>query len=246
LNPHYTTIRLDTIDSTNRFLKDYVAEQQSLKPIVCITQKQTAGYGQQKRSWQTNDESAIFSIAYPLNSQDKITGLVSLHIARLIHQSLTEITGDTLFLKWPNDIYNQQGKVAGILIEQVIKKEYRCLIIGVGINRNHSNLIDSASSVSDFKIEELIEHIFVKINLPGLHTPLRGVVNFSIDELLDYWKTHDLFAIEEAIQLITAEDIDSSQLGVYLGINPQGQALIKINQKVQNLTSGQTSIRKQY
>lgn len=238
MNPYYTTIRLDTIDSTNRFLKDYVAEQQGLNPIVCTTKNQTAGYGQQKRSWQTNENSAIFSIAYPLNSQDKITGLVSLHIARLIHQSLTELTGDTLFLKWPNDIYNQQGKVAGILIEQVIKKEYRCLIIGVGINRNHSNLIDSASSVSNFKTEELIEHIFEKINFQGL-------VNFSIIELLDYWKTHDLFAIEEAIQLITAEDIDSSQPGIYLGINPQGKALIRLDQKIQSLTSGQTSIRKQ-
>lgn len=215
-----------------------MAEQQGLNPIVCTTKNQTAGYGQQKRSWQTNENSAIFSIAYPLNFQDKITGLVSLHIARLIHQSLTELTGDTLFLKWPNDIYNQQGKVAGILIEQVIKKDYRCLIIGVGINRNHSNLIDSASSVSNFKTEELIEHIFEKINFQGL-------VNFSIIELLDYWKTHDLFAIEEAIQLITAEDIDSSQPGIYLGINPQGKALIRLDQKIQSLTSGQTSIRKQ-
>ena len=238
LPSNYTTIQLNTVGSTNQFLKDYVSEQQSVNPIVCITQKQTAGYGQQKRSWQTNHESAIFSIAYPLSSQDKMTGLVSLHIARLIHQCLIELTGDTLFLKWPNDIYNQQGKVAGILIEQVIKKEYRCLIIGVGINRNHTNLIDSASSVSDFKTEELIKSFFEKINLPGL-------VKFSIVELLDYWKTHDLFSINEAIQLITAEDIHSAQAGFYQGITPQGEALIKLNQKIQSLTSGQTSIRKQ-
>ncbi|GAB6070638.1 hypothetical protein JCM30760_17350 [Thiomicrorhabdus hydrogeniphila] len=237
MNTPYTLIQLQSVDSTNRYLKDYVSEHQPCSAVFCITEQQTAGYGQQNRKWQTNKDSAIFSWAVPLNPQDKITGLVSLQIATLLHQSLTEITKDMLQLKWPNDLYNTQGKVAGILIEQVVKKDYRALIIGIGINRNHNDLIASASSVSQFKTETLIDKLFKKTELPGL-------VNFSVQSLLDYWQTHDMFAINEPIELITAENANSKLNGIYLGINQNGQALINLNGKIQTLTSGQTSIRK--
>lgn len=237
MNTGYTLIELQTVDSTNRYLKDYVSEHKPTSAVFCVTEQQTAGYGQQKRKWQTNKDSAIFSWAVPLKPQDKITGLVSLQTATLLHQSLSEITDDELLLKWPNDLYNAQGKVAGILIEQVVKKDYRALIIGIGINRNHNDLIASASSVSKFKTETLIDKLFNKTELPGL-------VNFSVNTLLDYWQTYDMFAVNEPIELITAENTNNKQNGIYLGINQHGQALININGKIAPLTSGQTSIRK--
>lgn len=233
----FTLIQLNSIDSTNRYLKEWVVKHRPQNTVFCVTQQQTAGYGQQNRIWQTNKDSAIFSIAYPLDPNVNLPGLVSLRIASLLHQCLTQLTGDTLYLKWPNDLYNQHGKVAGILIEQIVKKDYRALIIGIGINRNHAGLIESASSIRDFDTEALIHLLYQKIQLPGL-------VNFSIIDLFEYWKQHDLFSINEPIQLITAENGNSAQEGIYLGINPLGQALIKIAGKTQILTSGQSSIRK--
>lgn len=233
----FTLIQLNTVDSTNRYLKEWAAKERPSDIVFCITQQQTAGYGQQNRTWQTNTQSAIFSLAYPLDPKVNLPGLVSLHIACLLHQCLTQLTGDTLWLKWPNDLYNQHGKVAGILIEQVIKKDYRALIIGIGINRNQTGLIESASSVSEFDTEALINLLYQKTQSPGL-------LNFSIMDLFEYWKQHDLFLINEPIQRITAENQDSAEEAIYLGINPTGQALIKVAGKTQTLTSGQTSIRK--
>ena len=244
MSPNYSVIKLKSIDSTNRYLKDYVSEHRPSHPVFCTTQQQTAGYGQQNRVWQTNDHSAILSLAYPLPPKAELPGLVSLHIAKLLHQTLTELTCDKLYLKWPNDLYNQQGKVAGILIEQIIKKEYRSLIIGIGINRNHNELIETASSVSDFNTQELIDTLFQKVESPAPQASSKGLLDFSLTELLDYWQDHDLFAIEEPIQLITAEDLSSKKPGFYLGINAQGQALIRVNGQIQPLSSGQTSIRK--
>jgi BirA family biotin operon repressor/biotin-[acetyl-CoA-carboxylase] ligase len=118
----FEIIRLETVDSTSRYLKEFVTENRPIKPIFCTTKIQTSGYGQQKRSWVTNQESAIFSLAYPLEAGFELSGLLSLQFAALLHQSLNELTSDTLYLKWPNDLFNGQGKVAGMLIEQVLKK----------------------------------------------------------------------------------------------------------------------------
>jgi len=78
---NYDIISLKSVDSTSRFLKDYVSENRPNKPLFCTTKNQTAGYGQQKRSWLTNEKSAIFSLAFPVDKDYVLSGLVSLHIA---------------------------------------------------------------------------------------------------------------------------------------------------------------------
>ncbi len=230
----YEVIALDTVDSTSRYLKDYVAENRPGKPIFCTTKVQTSGYGQQKRSWVTNQDSAIFSLAYPLDAGFELSGLLSLHIAALLHQSLNELTSHTLYLKWPNDIFNGQGKVAGMLIEQVLKKDYRALIIGIGINRGRSGVIEGSSSVEPFDLDVLFERFFLKIQQAELQ-------NYSQIELNEYWQKHDLFQVNETVRLLSPEKEAS---GLYLGINPQGQALIKVSGEIKTLSSGITSIRK--
>lgn len=230
----YEIISLDTVDSTSRYLKEYVAENRPSKPIFCTTKIQTSGYGQQKRSWITNQDSAIFSLAYPLDAGFELSGLLSLQIAALLHQSLNELTADALYLKWPNDIFNGQGKVAGILIEQVLKKDYRALIIGIGINRGHSEAIEGSSSVEPFDLDALLERFFVKIQQAGLQ-------NYSHIKLAEYWQAHDLFQVNETVRLISP---DKEEIGLYLGINPDGQALIEVGGEIKALSSGLSSIRK--
>ena len=234
---NYEVISLDSVDSTSRFLKDYVSENRPNKPLFCTTKKQTAGYGQQKRSWITNEKSAIFSLAYPLDKDYILSGLVSLHIASLLHQTLTELTTETLYLKWPNDIFNDSGKVAGILIEQVIKKDYRAFIIGIGINRDTSEttpLSEGSSSIKHFDLDAFFQNFFKKIQQSELQ-------NYSQQELAHYWQLNDLFKIDETVKLIS---LDIEEQGIYLGVNPQGQAVIKLPDTIKTLSSGQSSIRK--
>lgn len=237
MQAEYQLINLKTVDSTNRFLKDYVSEQQPTNPVVCITQEQTAGYGQQGREWHTNSKSAIFSIAYPIATSNVVSGLTSLQVARLLHHSLGELIPDSLFLKWPNDLFNSDGKVAGILIEQVIHKGYRALIIGIGINREHPNLYKNAGGVTAFDTASLIANLMQ-------HFDKQGLIPESADNLLEYWKHHNFFEVGEVIDLITTEEENRKQRGTYCGINNNGQVLIKINDALLPLSSGVNSIRK--
>lgn len=237
MQAQYQLIKLKTVDSTNRFLKDHLIKQQPVIPIVCITEEQTAGYGQQGRQWHTNNKSAIFSIAYPVATTAAVSGLTSLQVARLLHQSLQELIPDSLFLKWPNDLFNDDGKVAGILIEQVIRKDYRALIIGIGINLEHPNLYTNAGGLTAFDTESLIAKLMQQFDKQGL-------LPASADNLLDYWKLHDFFKVGEAIALITTDKDNRKRDGTYCGINSNGQALVKINDTLITLSSGVNSIRK--
>ena len=241
---NYDIISLESVDSTSRFLKDYVSENRPNKPLFCTTKIQTAGYGQQKRSWLTNEKSAIFSLAYPLYKDYVLSGLVSLHIAVLLHQTLTELTSETLYLKWPNDIFNDSGKVAGILIEQVIKKDYRAFIIGIGINRDASEIIEEApfsSSIKDFEINDLFRIFYNTIQQSKLQ-------HYGEQELNKYWEKHAFFRIGEPVQVIQPDQTNTEVLkiesGVYRGFDSHGHAKIEINGTMKLVASGQTSIRK--
>jgi len=241
---NYDIIALERVDSTSRFLKDYVSENRPKTPLFCTTKNQTAGYGQQKRSWITNEKSAIFSLAYPLDKDYVLSGLVSLHIASLLHQTLTELTAETLYLKWPNDIFNDSGKVAGILIEQVIKKDYRAFIIGIGINRDSPeimNEVDSSSSIKSFEIHDLFRIFHQKFQQSKLQ-------HYYESELSKYWQKHGLFSIGESVQVIQPNQTNTDSLkteqGIYRGFDSHGQAKIEVNGTLTLLASGQTSMRK--
>ncbi|WP_168188910.1 biotin--[acetyl-CoA-carboxylase] ligase [Thiomicrorhabdus sediminis] len=238
---NYQLIELDSVDSTNRYLKDYCRQQLPDKMLFCQTHRQTAGYGQLQRSWSSNKDSLIFSIAYPLATKQRINGLVSLHLASLIQQTLVSLNPtETIKLKWPNDLYNAQGKIAGILIEQVIKNDYQALIIGVGINRQseqtHQMLsaIEQVGAVAFFDDQRFFQTLHDKL----IAQPLTEI---DYDDLHGYWQAHDYFAYQETLQLIEQQQ---SQLVQYIGIDEQGAAQVLLEHQLKTLSSGQSSLRK--
>jgi len=242
----YELIQLDEVDSTNKFLKEYCSQKQPEGMVFCTTKKQTQGYGQQKRQWVTGKNSAILSVAYPIKVKQPLSGLVSLQIAKLVHQVLGMLVEDRLYLKWPNDLFGEQGKVSGVLIEQVMLKGYRCLVIGIGINRQSSDLPESADAVADFDLDEFIEVFYELVQQFGL-------VEFDQQQLFDYWQTNDFFAEGTKVRVLNGGEAGKDEAvsieGVYQGVNGQGQAIVELrdeNKKPSSmlLSSGLNSIRK--
>ncbi|UQB42315.1 biotin--[acetyl-CoA-carboxylase] ligase [Thiomicrospira microaerophila] len=234
---NYDLINLETVDSTNAFLKQHLKVNKVYRPLVCVTQRQTAGYGQRQRAWLTNAQSCIFSIAYPLVQGDPIAPSLSLKLAISLHRSLTQLVPESLWLKWPNDLYDLQGKVAGILIEVAKTSEAQsCLIIGIGINR-HALLSAQrqvgASALSYFDTEDL---------LALLMQNLSSLVMQQHD--YDYWALHDYLSLGEAVSLISHDNATIQKQGLYQGIDNDGSAKIDTGQsELMRLSSG-WSIRK--
>lgn len=120
---------------------------------VIHTPKQTAGRGQRGNSWESEPEKNLaFSMLLKApgiapNRQFFISEAVSLAII----DTLNDIA-DGFCIKWPNDIYHGDGKVAGILIEHTLTtKAISQTIIGIGLNVNQTTWLSDAPNPLSIK-----------------------------------------------------------------------------------------------
>lgn len=130
-------IRLKEIDSTNRFLRELKDEQED-EMVVAVADFQTAGKGQGSHTWESEaGKNLLFSIkVHPRWVPVRQQFLLSMAGAIAIKEAL-ETYVDGITLKWPNDVYWNDKKISGTLIETSIdSKGIKTCIFGIGINVN--------------------------------------------------------------------------------------------------------------
>lgn len=135
--------RLETIDSTNRYLRDEASrlwERHGGNGFVVVTAgHQTAGRGQRGNTWNSNaGENLLFSLLVRPGETLEVSRqfLLSQAVALSIHDAMKCYGVDTR-LKWPNDIYAGNRKLAGILLELDYSGAFvEQAIIGIGLNVN--------------------------------------------------------------------------------------------------------------
>ncbi|MDX1685549.1 MAG: biotin--[acetyl-CoA-carboxylase] ligase [Saprospiraceae bacterium] len=137
---HKRTVFLDQVDSTNTYALELVRRSRPEHGTVVFTEYQTSGRGQRGRTWEANKgQNALFSVIYyptGLAPADhfKLNKIVSVSLFEAISEL---VSADFLSIKWPNDLYFDDRKVAGMLIQNVIRgKEIDHTVIGLGINVN--------------------------------------------------------------------------------------------------------------
>ena len=122
----------ESIDSTNSYLS---STKYSTKPQICITREQTKGKGQHGRNWVSQkDGSIIFSMRKSFNEGTNLNGLSLIAGMAIIKSIEAECQLSGLKIKWPNDIYYGDKKLAGILMENTHYKSNQLVLVGVGIN----------------------------------------------------------------------------------------------------------------
>ena len=166
-------IKLNAIDSTNRYLADLVSEIWLEDFAAVMAKEQTNGLGQRGSKWQSEKGKNLIisilkkNIKTSVGSQFDINRRVSL----AVYNTLKAFGIPKLSVKWPNDILSCSKKISGILIQLVIKNQrIQHGIIGVGINVNqiHFKNLPKAASMTTMKQEffdldalanELIKHL---------------------------------------------------------------------------------------
>ncbi|MDO4500480.1 MAG: biotin--[acetyl-CoA-carboxylase] ligase [Erysipelotrichaceae bacterium] len=128
------TIHFETIDSTNTYLKN---NYQFLDNMTFVSADyQSSGRGRNNRNWKSeNGDNLLFSLLIKEESLIKEFKTLSIISAFSLIEVLKEY-GIEAKLKWPNDVYVNDRKIAGILLEAVTLNKIECLIIGMGINVN--------------------------------------------------------------------------------------------------------------
>jgi BirA family transcriptional regulator, biotin operon repressor / biotin---[acetyl-CoA-carboxylase] ligase len=147
-------IELESVDSTNNYAMARIHEGIAFDGMVCLARHQWAGKGQRGKSWLDEPgQNLIMSLVIEpgtliLSQQFLFSAAVALGILDLIHT----IKSDNWRIKWPNDIYWNDRKAAGILIESVIKgKSWLFAVIGVGMNLNQESFPEEISNAISLK-----------------------------------------------------------------------------------------------
>ena len=145
-------------------MKELIANSQ--EPRFIYTGYQTAGRGQTGNSWESEaNKNLLCSILLP---PDK--NLHFLNIA--VSVAVRRVIGEDFTIKWPNDIYYGDKKVAGILVENaIVGSEVKYSIAGIGLNVNQTEFVSDAPNPislkqiygTDFDIDELMQKLYAEV-----------------------------------------------------------------------------------
>lgn len=137
---------VEQTNSTNSCLHDFFRKGIPPAFTTVFAHYQTAGRGQRGNSWESEEgRNLLFSfVLFPDFLEARRQFLLSQIIALSIKDVLDTYT-DGITIKWPNDIYWQERKICGMLIENEIQGNYICqTIAGIGININQQKFYSSA------------------------------------------------------------------------------------------------------
>jgi BirA family biotin operon repressor/biotin-[acetyl-CoA-carboxylase] ligase len=127
-----------SIDSTNLRAKQLSVVQSIKKPLIILSDRQTAGYGRYGRNYSCPSNSGIYlSILLPNQTNILNPGLLTTATALAVSYTIEQQLQVTPQIKWVNDLMLQQKKIVGILTEAVSDIESRSIgqvVVGIGIN----------------------------------------------------------------------------------------------------------------
>ncbi len=135
-------IELQQVGSTNNYATGMVHAGMAQHGATVFTHHQTAGKGQRAREWKSAaDLNIVMSvILQPPGLPLSQSFLLSAATAIGVQQFFSSYAGDSVKVKWPNDIYWQDRKAAGILIENIVQgSEWKAAVVGIGININQTD-----------------------------------------------------------------------------------------------------------
>jgi len=132
-------IQLASIDSTNNYAKQLLANSKPIEGTVIMAHEQLAGRGQMGNIWQSEagKNLTLSLIMYPNFLEASKQFYLSMAVSLAVKDFCEEVLKDEIKIKWPNDIYYRNKKLGGILIENTISgSNLASTVIGIGLNIN--------------------------------------------------------------------------------------------------------------
>ncbi|MCY7308520.1 MAG: biotin--[acetyl-CoA-carboxylase] ligase [Rhodoferax sp.] len=228
-----------TIDSTNTELMRRLRTGDG-RPTLLLAQHQSAGRGRMGRPWHSSapaaaDElpgSLTFSLSVPLAP----SGWSGLSLA--VGMALAGSLHDGILLKWPNDLWWQERKLAGILIETASIGELRHVVIGIGVNisrRDGAGLARAPAWVQEFLPELNAASVLSRV-LPALARAVCQFEEQGLSPFLDGCRARDVLRGR-------AVELSDGTVGVAQGLAENGALLVHTLAGMKSITSAEVSVR---
>ncbi len=224
-------VRLEEVGSTNAFALDLISKGKVEEGTIIITDNQTSGRGVDGNRWESEPgKNLTFSlVVYPHYLSADYQFYLNKAFSLGIYDLVSSYCGEKTSIKWPNDIYFDKGKMAGILVQNGIQgNKFNYCIAGIGLNVNQLHfttrdtnpvsiaMVTGREHDLDTLLVELCRKIYLRLEM------LRSGQWEQIDR--DYLSV--LFQInEEARYLYKGREIE----GRITGVNRFGYLVLELS-----------------
>ncbi len=222
----------DTVSSTNAEAKLYAAEAADKAPILFLANEQSAGRGRLGRSFVSRADGGIYMTLLYF-TREELTSAVTVTTAAAVAaaSSIESVSGQRVGIKWVNDIYNDRGKVAGILVETVPVSDGYAIAVGIGINigvkefpRELWGIASSLDDIDESGMAELVLKICEGLLCHAEHHGDRGYMKDYRRLFILQNKTVDIYVSDEHVLRGEVQGVDD--YGGLL-VLPEGQNEIR-------------------
>ena len=223
------SIHLKSVDSTNSYATELLRQIKPVEGSVIYTFEQQNGRGQRGNSWESepNKNVALSVILYPAflttDNQFLLNKITSLAIADLMAEMLLNSGKSNIVkIKWPNDVYVDKQKIAGVLIENSLRENsIQSTVIGIGMNINQSEFaVELKNPVSlkmlegiDFDLKNCVEKLCEYMEARYLQLKTNKVEKINTDYLNCLYQYNEWYSYKINSEIVNGKIIGVSLFG---------------------------------
>lgn len=234
---------LNVIGSTNQYIKDKLPMISS--GHCCLAEAQTAGRGRHGRKWVSPYAASLYlSMYWSFSGGYAVLGGLSLAVGVAIVKALENCGVQGAKLKWPNDIYAQGKKLAGVLIEVEGQMGAECqTVVGIGLNMALPDTVDEITQpwtdLNDLCEQPIDRNKMASGIISELYKSLALFENSGLDGFIAQWRSLDIYANQPIKLIIGTKTIT----GISRGIDTNGAILLENEQGLRAYHGGEISVR---
>jgi BirA family biotin operon repressor/biotin-[acetyl-CoA-carboxylase] ligase len=219
--------RVELLESTPSTLDvaHRIAAQGAPAGTLVIANEQTAGRGRGGKSWQSSPGAGLWLTLIERPGDSSGLGVLSLRVGLAAAEALDRFAPEPIRLKWPNDLYVDQGKLGGILVEARWREQaVEWVAIGLGVNVQAPKDVQTAAGLEPGtdRLDVLAELV------PAVVAAARATGPLEADEMEEF----------DARDLARGRRCTEPAVGRVAGITPTGELLVTLADSVATFRSG--------
>jgi BirA family biotin operon repressor/biotin-[acetyl-CoA-carboxylase] ligase len=237
-----------SLDSTNKAANQLIeAQANTASGVVILSEYQTMGRGRRGKNWVSPFAANLYlSMVWDFDQGASALQGLSLAIGVAVSRALKQLQVEGVQLKWPNDIYINNKKLGGILLEMVGDPAGQCTVI-IGIGINHRMPEQSGEAID----QQWTDLAAVTSEAVSRNKLAAYIINHCFDILSDYqqkgfaryqeeWQAIDAFQGAQAV----VSTVNQSTVGMPVGVDEFGALKMKLaNGEVKTFIGGELSLR---
>ncbi|MEO5946568.1 MAG: biotin--[acetyl-CoA-carboxylase] ligase [Chitinophagaceae bacterium] len=223
-------VELQSVDSTNNYARQQIHAGMAQTGMAVFSHEQIAGKGQRGKVWASQKDVNI-ALSIVISPQPLLVTQqfqLSACLAVALQQFFMQYAGNATKIKWPNDLYWQDRKAGGILIENIIGSggNWVWAICGMGININQTTFSPhlpnpvSLKQITgkDFKIVQLAKDLCI-----CLDEKFRDLKNLGFESIYNQYLLH-LYKLNEKMKLKKDSRVFEATIR---SVSPEGKLVVQ-------------------